>query len=83
MPAMNDDAIFLTYRVDCIAGKPPPTKRVHSADYLLFDKRRLACTAFCQSTFFDCLYAIADKPPSSFKGFVRQGAGCNSVTNSA
>jgi len=21
---MNDDAIFLTYRVDCIAGKPPP-----------------------------------------------------------
>ncbi len=25
-PAMNDDAIFLTYRVDCIAGKPPPTK---------------------------------------------------------
>ncbi len=22
---MNDDAIFLTYRVDCIAGKPPPT----------------------------------------------------------
>ena len=26
LPAMNDDAIFLTYRVDCIAGKPPPTK---------------------------------------------------------
>ncbi len=24
---MNDDAIFLTYRVDCIAGKPPPTVR--------------------------------------------------------
>jgi len=23
LPAMNDDAIFLT---DCIAGKPPPTK---------------------------------------------------------
>ncbi len=23
---MNDDAIFLTYRVDCIAGKPPPTR---------------------------------------------------------
>ncbi len=22
---MNDDAIFLIYRVDCIAGKPPPT----------------------------------------------------------
>lgn len=22
---MNDDVIFLTYRVDCIAGKPPPT----------------------------------------------------------
>ncbi len=22
---MNDDAMFLTYRVDCIAGKPPPT----------------------------------------------------------
>ncbi len=22
---MNDDAIFLTYRVVCIAGKPPPT----------------------------------------------------------
>ncbi|MEE4229811.1 hypothetical protein, partial [Pseudomonas viridiflava] len=33
--------------------------------------------------FFDWLYAIADKPPSSFKGFVRQGAGCKSVTNSA
>ncbi len=25
---MNDDAIFLTYRVDCIAGKPPPTVRI-------------------------------------------------------
>ncbi len=25
LPAMNDDAIFLAYRVDCIAGKPPPT----------------------------------------------------------
>ena len=23
---MNDDAIFLTHRVDCIADKPPPTK---------------------------------------------------------
>ncbi len=22
---MNDDAIYLTYRFDCIAGKPPPT----------------------------------------------------------
>ncbi|WP_122456256.1 hypothetical protein [Pseudomonas viridiflava] len=40
---MNDYAIFLTHRVDCIAGKPPPTKkRFHSADYVLFDKRRLA-----------------------------------------
>ncbi len=39
---MNDDAIFLTFRVGCIAGKPPPTKRVQSADYVLFDKRRLA-----------------------------------------
>ena len=28
MPAMNDYAIFLTHRVDCIAGKPPPTKNV-------------------------------------------------------
>ncbi|QXG42943.1 hypothetical protein [Pseudomonas viridiflava] len=26
LPAMNDDAIFLTYRVDCIAGKPPPVR---------------------------------------------------------
>ncbi|UZA67761.1 hypothetical protein EZZ81_05785 [Pseudomonas viridiflava] len=26
LPTMNDDVIFLTYRVDCIAGKPPPTK---------------------------------------------------------
>ena len=26
LPAMNDDAIFLTHRVDCIADKPPPTK---------------------------------------------------------
>ncbi|MGX0955596.1 hypothetical protein AB7M18_001724 [Pseudomonas viridiflava] len=25
---MNDYAIFLTHRVDCIAGKPPPTKKV-------------------------------------------------------
>jgi len=25
LPAMNDDAIFLTFRVGCIAGKPPPT----------------------------------------------------------
>ncbi len=24
---MNDDAVFLTYRIDCIAGKPPPTVR--------------------------------------------------------
>ncbi len=40
---MNDDAIFLTHRVDCIAGKPPPTKKLfHSADYVLFDKRWLA-----------------------------------------
>ncbi|KPL66065.1 hypothetical protein PVFL_03425, partial [Pseudomonas viridiflava] len=23
--AMNDDAIFLKHRVECIAGKPPPT----------------------------------------------------------
>ncbi len=23
---MNDDVIFLTHRVDYIAGKPPPTK---------------------------------------------------------
>ncbi len=22
---MNDDAVFLIHRVDCIAGKPPPT----------------------------------------------------------
>ncbi|TKK25807.1 hypothetical protein PviCFBP13515_16105 [Pseudomonas viridiflava] len=27
LPAMNDDAIFLTHRVECIAGKPPPTVR--------------------------------------------------------
>ncbi len=27
---MNDDAIFLKYRVDCIAGKPPPTVRGRS-----------------------------------------------------
>ncbi len=39
---MNDDAIFLKYRVNCIAGKPPPTKGVHSADYVLFDQRRFA-----------------------------------------
>ncbi|MCQ9394474.1 hypothetical protein [Pseudomonas viridiflava] len=39
---MNDYAIFLTHRVDCIAGKPPPTKKLfHSADYVLFDKRWL------------------------------------------
>ncbi len=25
--AMNDEAIFLTYRADCIAGKPPTTVR--------------------------------------------------------
>ncbi len=24
-PAMNDMAIFLTHRIDCIARKPPPT----------------------------------------------------------
>ena len=46
MPAKNDYAIYLTHRVDCIAGKPPPTKkRFHSADYVLFDKRRLAAMA--------------------------------------
>ncbi|WP_205865322.1 hypothetical protein, partial [Pseudomonas viridiflava] len=27
LPAINDDAIVLTNRVDCIAGKPPPTVR--------------------------------------------------------
>ena len=26
LPAMNDDAICLTHRVHCIAGKPLPTK---------------------------------------------------------
>ena len=31
---MNDDAIFLKYRVDCIAGKPPPTVRVGCATAL-------------------------------------------------
>ncbi|UZA70173.1 hypothetical protein EZZ81_18830 [Pseudomonas viridiflava] len=31
---MNDDAIFLTYRIDCIAGKPPPTVRVCCAKAL-------------------------------------------------
>ncbi|WP_163023909.1 hypothetical protein [Pseudomonas viridiflava] len=49
---MNDYAIFLTHRVDCIAGKPPPTKkRFHSADYVLFDKRRLAGDAFSEATY--------------------------------
>ncbi|WP_163023675.1 hypothetical protein [Pseudomonas viridiflava] len=52
LPAMNDYAIFLTHRVDCIAGKPPPTKkRFHSADYVLFDKRRLAGDAFSEATY--------------------------------
>ena len=27
LPAMNDEAIFLTYRADCISSKPPPTVR--------------------------------------------------------
>ncbi len=27
LPAMNDDAIFLIHRVDCIAGKPPLIKQ--------------------------------------------------------
>ena len=27
LPAMNDDVIFLTYRVDYIAGKPPLIKQ--------------------------------------------------------
>ncbi|WP_162999934.1 hypothetical protein [Pseudomonas viridiflava] len=49
---MNDYAIFLTHRVDCIAGKPSPTKkRFHSADYVLFDKRRLAGDAFSEATY--------------------------------
>ncbi len=30
LPAMNDDAVPLTCRVACIAGKPPPTVRVRS-----------------------------------------------------
>ncbi len=25
LPAINDDAFFLAYRVDLIAGNPPPT----------------------------------------------------------
>ncbi|WP_231508895.1 hypothetical protein, partial [Pseudomonas viridiflava] len=38
--------------VDCIAGKPPPTKkRFLSADYVLFDKRRLAGDAFSEATY--------------------------------
>ncbi|WP_122455695.1 hypothetical protein [Pseudomonas viridiflava] len=53
LPAMNDDAIFLKYRVDCIAGKPPPTKRVPSVVYSLFDKSRLPQSGVrCETTLF-------------------------------
>ncbi|WP_206223899.1 hypothetical protein, partial [Pseudomonas viridiflava] len=31
---MNDDAVSLKYRVDCIAGKPPPTKEIASLKWL-------------------------------------------------
>ncbi|MEE3941486.1 hypothetical protein V2J00_26130, partial [Pseudomonas viridiflava] len=44
LPAMNDDAIFLTYRVDCIAGKPPPTVSVCS--YLALCQGPLNTRAF-------------------------------------
>jgi len=27
LPAMNDDAVYLTFRFDCIAGKPPLIKQ--------------------------------------------------------
>ncbi len=39
---MNDDAIFLTDRVGCIAGKPPPTK-IPSRQWLTDFSER--CTA--------------------------------------
>ncbi len=39
---MNDDAIFLTYRVVCIAGKPPPTGYA-------FSQSLSFCPPFCAS----------------------------------
>ncbi|WP_205902073.1 hypothetical protein, partial [Pseudomonas viridiflava] len=39
LPAMNDDAAFLTHRVDCIAGKRAPKKNSGSSvAYRLFEK---------------------------------------------
>ena len=43
LPTMNDDAIFLRYRVDCIAGKPPPTAR--SRRHLSSQRQRHTLTA--------------------------------------
>ncbi len=57
MPAMSDDAIFLTYRVDCIAGKPPPTVFVLLPDSAVSDAKRhfttlcsLRISAACQAS---------------------------------
>lgn len=38
LPAMNDVAIFLTHRIDCIAGKPPPTDAM-SIEHILRHRR--------------------------------------------
>ncbi|WP_206362401.1 hypothetical protein, partial [Pseudomonas viridiflava] len=56
MPAMNDDAISLTYRVGCIAGKPPLIKQpIPTKGMRFFVGARLPAIASCQSLIF-CLY---------------------------
>ncbi|WP_333690797.1 hypothetical protein, partial [Pseudomonas syringae] len=49
LPAMNDDAMFLTYRGDCIAGKPPST-----GPYLLQD----SAVSGTQGIFYSPCFAV-------------------------
>ncbi len=46
---MNDDAMFLTYRGDCIAGKPPST-----GPYLLQD----SAVSGTQGIFYSPCFAV-------------------------
>ncbi len=65
---MNDYAIFLTHRVDCIAGKPPPTKNV-SIQQITCCLIRGGLPAIDEDTFRLTHRAgfIAGKPPPTFR----------------
>jgi len=53
---MYDDVIFLTCRVDCIAGRPPPTKGYHQEVYVLSESSSARSSA---SIFSVCENSLA------------------------